>query len=57
MRWAAFVARMGDVRKACKVLGGKHVGNETLGRSKLKCDGTTKLAVLVGSCHHGMARA
>jgi hypothetical protein len=43
MRWAALVARMGDMRNACRVLGGKPVGNKTLGRSKLRWDGITKM--------------
>jgi hypothetical protein len=43
MRWAALVARMGYMRNACSVLGGKHVGNKTLGRSKHKWDGITKM--------------
>jgi hypothetical protein len=29
---------MGDMKNACRVLGGKHVGNKTLGRSKLRWD-------------------
>jgi len=34
---------MRDMRKAYKVLGGKHVGKKTLGRSKLRWDGITKM--------------
>lgn len=37
------MTRMEDVRKACRVLGGKHVGNKTLRRSKLRWEGTTKM--------------
>jgi hypothetical protein len=45
MRWGAFVARMGDMRNACRVLEGKHIGNIALGRSKRRWDGITKMDV------------
>jgi hypothetical protein len=37
------VARMGDMRNACRVLEGKHIGNIPLGRSKRRWDGITKM--------------
>jgi hypothetical protein len=42
MRWGVLVARMGDMRNACRVLEGKHIGNIPLERSKRRWDGITK---------------
>jgi hypothetical protein len=35
MRWAGYVARMGEERKVCKVLVGKPEGKRPLGRPRL----------------------
>jgi len=41
--WVALVARMGDMRNTCMVLGGKICRKQTLGRSKLRWDDITKM--------------
>jgi hypothetical protein len=39
IRWAGYVARMGEKRNACRLSAGKPEGKRPLGRAKTQVDG------------------
>jgi hypothetical protein len=38
MRWAEYIAHLGEMRNACRDLAGKPVGKKPAGRQRCRCD-------------------